>query len=78
MGRDASVSRSHSTSRGWWNAPTRFLPALRFTPTLPPTELSTCASSVVGTCTNGDAAQIGGGDKAGQIAHHAAAEGDDE
>ena len=28
---------------------TRFLPAGRFTPTLPPTELSTCARRVVGT-----------------------------
>ncbi len=33
---------------------------------------------MVGTCTNGDAAQISRGDEAGQIANHSAAERDDE
>jgi len=47
-GRVASVSMSANTARGWWNAPTRFLPAGRLTPVLPPTEESTIASSVVG------------------------------
>src|SRR5256885_342645 len=40
-----------STSEGWWKAPTRFLPAATLIPVLPPTELSTCASRLVGTCT---------------------------
>ena len=48
----ASTSTSISTPRGCQNAPTMFLPPGRLMPTLPPTELSTCASSVVGTCTN--------------------------
>ena len=47
----ASVSVSASTARGWWNAPIMFLPRGWLTPVLPPTEESTCASSVVGTCT---------------------------
>ena len=42
---------SASTSRGWWKAPTRFLPWRELIPVLPPTELSTWASSVVGICT---------------------------
>ncbi len=40
-----------TTAAGWWNAPTRFLPAAALIAVLPPTELSTCASSVVGTWT---------------------------
>ena len=44
---------SATTARGWWNAPTRFLPAPRSTPVLPPTDASTIASSVVGTSANG-------------------------
>ena len=50
--RSGSVVRnsvSMNTPAGWWNAPTRFLPAEMFTPVLPPTLLSTSASSVVGT-----------------------------
>ncbi len=47
-----STSTSITTPRGCQNAPTMFLPPGRLMPTLPPTELSTCASSVVGTCTN--------------------------
>ena len=49
--RTGRVSRkltSATTARGWWNAPTRFLPAPRSTPVLPPTEASTIASRVVG------------------------------
>ena len=42
---------SASTRRGWWKAPTRFLPSGELIPVLPPTELSTWASSVVGICT---------------------------
>ena len=42
-----------STARGWWNAPIMFLPSGWLTPVLPPTDESTCASSVVGTCTKG-------------------------
>ena len=42
---------SASTRRGWWKAPTRFLPWGELIPVLPPTELSTWASSVVGICT---------------------------
>src|SRR5688572_6495897 len=44
-----SVSRSASTRLGWWNAPTRFLPAALLIAVLPPTLESTCASSVVGS-----------------------------
>ncbi len=44
---------SISTARGWWNAPTMFLPSGWLTPVLPPTDESTCASSVVGTWTKG-------------------------
>ena len=42
---------SASTRHGSWNAPTRFLPWGRSIAVLPPTLLSTCASKVVGTCT---------------------------
>ena len=45
-----SVAVSASTASGWWKAPIRFLPPGWLTPVLPPTEESTCASSVVGTC----------------------------
>ena len=41
------------TAAGWWKAPIRFLPAGWSIATLPPTLESTCASSVVGHCTNG-------------------------
>ena len=46
-----SVSRSHSTPAGGWNAPTRFLPSAVLMPVLPPTAASTMPSSVVGICT---------------------------
>ena len=46
-----SVSVSINTARGCKNAPTMFLASVRLIPTLPPTELSTWARSVVGTCT---------------------------
>ena len=45
---------------------------------LPPTLESTCASSVVGICTNVDAAFDEARGEAGEIADDAAAEGDDE
>ena len=45
---------------------------------LPPTEESTCASSVVGTCTIVDAAPHDRRGEAGEIADHAAAERDHE
>ena len=47
-GSEVSVSVSATTSSGCLKAPTRFLPAGRSTPVLPPTEESTWASSVVG------------------------------
>ena len=47
----ASVVVSLTTRAGWWKAPMRFLPPGWLTPVLPPTAESTCASSVVGTCT---------------------------
>ena len=47
------VSRSHTTTRGWWNAPIMFLPSGWLIAVLPPTDESTCASSVVGNCTCG-------------------------
>ena len=46
-----SVSVSASTAIGWWNAPIMFFARGWLTAVLPPTEESTCASSVVGTCT---------------------------
>ena len=46
----ASVPVSTTTARGWWKAPTRFLPACVLTPVLPPTDESICARSVVGAC----------------------------
>ena len=62
---------------GGWKAPIRFLPSGWLTPTLPPIALSTCASSVVGTCTTADAAQEGRRREAGDVADDAAADGDD-
>ena len=56
----------------------RFLPAAWFTPTLPPIALSTCASSVVGTWTRRQAAQVRRGGEAGRVAEHAAAERHDD
>ena len=50
-GNVSRVARSTSTAAGWWNAPTRFLPASVLMPVLPPTAASTMPSSVVGTCT---------------------------
>ena len=47
----ARVSMSATTATGWWKAPTRFLPSARSTAVLPPTEESTIASRVVGSCT---------------------------
>ena len=67
-------STSASTATGWWKAPTRFLPSGRFTAVLPPIAASTCAVSVVGTCTNGDAAHVRGRDEPGEVADRAAAE----
>ena len=47
----SSTPRSASTSTGWWNRPTMFLPARELIAVLPPTDESTWARSVVGTCT---------------------------
>ena len=44
---------SATTATGWWKAPTRFLPAGRSTPVLPPTAASTMPSTVVGRLTSG-------------------------
>ena len=51
VGQRAQRVGIRDTALGWWNAPMRFLPPGWLTPVLPPTEESTCASSVVGTCT---------------------------
>ena len=54
--RSASVRRAATstiTAFGWWNAPTRFLPSGRSTAVLPPIELSSWATSVVGTWMSG-------------------------
>lgn len=51
FGRVARVSMSAMTKRGWWKAPTRFLPAGTSTPVFPPIEASIIARSVVGTWT---------------------------
>ena len=48
------------------------------TPVLPPTEESTWETMVVGIWTKRDAAVEDGRDEAGEVADHAAAEGDDE
>lgn len=50
-GRVASTRVSAITARGGWNAPTRFLPAGMSTAVLPPTDESTIANRVVGSCT---------------------------
>ena len=47
----SNTSGSMTTRRGCQKAPARFLPAGRSMATLPPTEESTWASRVVGTCT---------------------------
>mmetsp|Transcript_17002 Transcript_17002/g.57703 ORF Transcript_17002/g.57703 Transcript_17002/m.57703 type:complete len:212 (-) Transcript_17002:244-879(-) len=46
-----SAAMSATTASGWWKAPIMFLPRGWFTPVLPPTDESTMAMSVVGTCT---------------------------
>ena len=69
---------SASTRRGWWKAPIRFLPRGVLMPVLPPTEESTCASSVVGICTKSTPRAHAGRGKAGEVADHAAAERDHE
>src|SRR6201996_9532759 len=66
---------SASTRRGWWKLPTRFLPCAILMPVLPPTELSTWDSSVVGIWMKGTPRSRIEAGKAGQVAHHAAAEG---
>ena len=63
LGQPAAPLRRRAASRappcrraratGGQKAPARFLPRGRSTPVLPPIELSTWASSVVGTCTTG-------------------------
>ena len=50
-GRLRRVVVSAITARGGWKAPTRFLPWAMSTAVLPPTEESTIASRVVGSCT---------------------------
>ncbi len=45
--RDGTEQASHV---GWWKAPIMFLPSGWLTPVLPPTEESTWAITVVGTC----------------------------
>src|SRR3546814_5322844 len=50
-GRVSREEGSIRTNAGWWKAPTRFLPAPVLIAVFPPTELSTCASKVVGICT---------------------------
>ena len=74
----SSVATSAITRSGWWKAPIMFLPRAWLIAVLPPTEESTCASSVVGTCRNGDAALVDGGGEAGEVADHAAAQRDDQ
>ena len=49
----SSVSRSQTTRSGWWKAPIMFLPSGWLMAVLPPTDESTWASKVVGTCTKG-------------------------
>ena len=48
-----SSAGSQTTNRGWVNVPAMFLYPSTFTPFLPPTEASTCPSSVVETNPNG-------------------------
>ena len=54
------------------------MPSGRSTPVLPPTEESTCASSVVGDLAQRHAAQEGRRGKAGDVADNTAAERDDQ
>ena len=60
---------------GWWNAPTRFLPAGRSTPVLPPIAESIWATSVVGTWMKRSAAQVDGRQEPGRVAERAATDG---
>ena len=60
-----SVATSTMTAAGWWKAPTRFLPSGRSTAVLPPIELSSWATSVVGTWISGTPAQVDRGQEAG-------------
>ena len=55
-----------------------FLPARLLIAVLPPTDESTCASSVVGICTNRAPRFSRPCRKTGEIAHDAAAERDDQ
>src|SRR5438093_90173 len=50
-GRVRGTAGSTTTRRGWWNAPIMFLPSGWSIAVLPPMEASTCASTVVGSCT---------------------------
>ena len=72
----ASVSRSATTSLGWWKAPTRFLPSGRFTPGLAADRAVDHGQQRGRHLDEGDAAQIGRRDEPGEVADDAAAHGD--
>ena len=57
--------------------PTWFLPARKSTATLPPTAASTCAKQRGGHLRQPQAAQVGGGDEARQVADDPATQGHD-
>jgi hypothetical protein len=67
------VAVSAITALGWWKAPTMFLPSGWLIAVFPPTEESTCASSVVGTCRCAMPALVGGRGETRHVAHDAPA-----
>ena len=77
--RGQALQQGHVDHRqaGRVEGPPRFLPRGRLTAVLPPTELSTCASTVVGTCTRDTRAQVRGGDEPRPVPDYPPAEGHD-
>ena len=73
----SSVAGSISTAAGWWKAPIRFLPAAALIAVLPPTERIDLGEQAGRHLHIGAAALEDRGGEAGEVADHAAAEGDD-
>ena len=68
---------SASTRLGWWKVPIRFLPCLVSMPVLPPIEEIDLGEEGGRHLHDADASPQDARGEAGQISHHAAAEGDD-
>ena len=72
----ASRPTSSTMARGWWKAPTRFLPSGRSMAVLPPIEESIWPTRVVGTWMNGTPRSVQRGHEAAGVAERPAADGD--